>query len=310
MTAVRIATRGSALALVQARWVARRVEERLGADTALVEVRTSGDRLQDVSLARLGGKGLFVKEIEEALLEGRADLAVHSAKDLPARIPDALVLAAFPERADPRDALVVADVSRGARLADLPPGATVGTGSVRRGAQLRARRPDLDIVPLRGNVTTRLDRLDAGGFDAVLLACAGLERLGLAERIHERLSPEVLLPAVGQGVLAIEARAADPLVRDLAALDHAETAAAIAAERAFLAHLEGDCSVPLAALCEPRGVGHWRMRGLVASLDGSRIARAEAAGGDPLALGRSVAEQVLARGGADILAELRAAAAP
>src|SRR5690606_34952200 len=186
MRPLRIATRASRLALTQTQWAARRIEERLGVATELVPLRTTGDRLANVSLAKVGGKGLFVKELEEALLDGRADLAVHSAKDLPARLPEGLALVAFPERADPRDALVSGGRFR--RLADLPPGARVGTGSVRRAAQLLAWRPDLRIVPLRGNVPTRIARLDEGGLDAVILACAGLDRLALAGRIDERIA--------------------------------------------------------------------------------------------------------------------------
>jgi len=306
MTRLRIATRGSRLALAQARWVAARLEAALGVATELVAVRTSGDRLQDVSLAKVGGKGLFVKELEEALLAQRAELAVHSAKDLPARLPDGLVLAAFPERADPRDALVSG--GRVHALAELPRAARVGTGSARRAALLRALRPDLDIAALRGNVTTRLDRLDAsaGGLAAVILACAGLDRLGLAARIDERIDPGVLLPAVGQGVLALEARAGEALAEDLAALTHVDTARAIAAERAFLARLQGDCNVPLAAFAEPLAPGRLRLRGLVASPDGRRVVRGEAEGGEPAALGDEVAEKLLAQGAREILAALRA----
>jgi hydroxymethylbilane synthase len=303
---LRLATRGSRLALTQSAWVARRIEERLGVSTELVTVRTTGDRLADVSLAAVGGKGLFVKEIEEALLAGRADLAVHSAKDLPARVASGLVLAAFPERGDPRDALVAREGIPS--LAALPPGARVGTGSVRRSAQLLAGRPDLVIVPLRGNVPTRLERLDEGRVDAIVLAAAGLDRLALAARIVERIPPDVLLPAVGQGVLAVETRADDPLAEDLTALSDAATGRAIAAERAFLARLEGDCNVPLAALAEPDG-GRLRLRGLVASPDGARVVRGEAEGGDPEALGAEVAEAVLARGGEAVLAPLRREAA-
>jgi hydroxymethylbilane synthase len=229
---------------------------------------------------------------------------VHSAKDLPARIAPGLVLAAFPERADPRDALV----ARGAPIAlqGLPAKARVGTGSARRSAQLAALRPDLQIVPMRGNVTTRLERLaDAAlRLDAVILACAGLDRLGLGARIHERVSPELLLPAVGQGVLVIQARGGEALAGDLAALDDPASARAIAAERAFLVRLEGDCNVPLAAYAEAGAAGPIRLRGLVASPGGERLARAEASGTDPERLGVEVAEAVLARGGASILAEL------
>jgi hydroxymethylbilane synthase len=244
-----------------------------------------------------------VKEIEEALLDGRADLAVHSAKDLPARIAEGLVLAAFPERADPRDALVTREA--GQRLLGLPNGARVGTGSARRRAQLLALRPDFEVVALRGNVTTRLERLAEHRFDAVLLACAGLDRLDLGARIHERVSASLMLPAVGQGVLAIEARSGEALAADLAALSDPVCARAIAAERAFLARLEGDCNVPLAAFAEPAQDGGLRLRGMVVSANGARVARAEAAGANPERLGIEVAEAVLAKGGDEILAELR-----
>ena len=306
MKPLRIATRASQLALTQSGWVARRIEERLGVATELVPLRTTGDRLASVSLAKVGGKGLFVKELEEALLDGRADLAVHSAKDLPARLPDGLALVAFPERADPRDALVSGGRFRS--LADLPPAARIGTGSVRRAAQLLAWRPDLRIVPLRGNVPTRIARLEEGGLEAVILACAGLDRLALAERIDERIASERLLPAVGQGVLAVEARAGGALAADLAAaLDHADSARALAAERALLAHLEGDCNVPLAGFAEPQPDGRLRLRALVASPDGARLVRAEHEGAEPEALGRAVAERLLAEGAAAILADLRPA---
>jgi hydroxymethylbilane synthase len=306
MTRLRLATRGSQLALAQSGHIARRVAELLGVEVDLVTVKTSGDRLADVSLAKVGGKGLFVKEIEEALLEGRADLAVHSAKDLPARIAPGLVLAAFPERADPRDALVAR--APGARVEALPAGARIGTGSARRATQLRALRPDLEVLPLRGNVTTRLDRLAEGRFDAVILACAGLDRLGLGDRIAERIAPELLLPSVGQGVLAIEARADGALASDLAGLGDPDAARAIQTERAFLVRLEGDCNVPLAAFARVEGDGSLWLRGLVASGDGTVIARAEARGAEPEGLGTLVAERVLAQGGDAILASLRAEA--
>ena len=304
---IRIATRRSPLALAQSGLVAERLRACLGAETELVPVTTTGDRLGDRPLAALGGKGLFIKEIEEALLDDRADLAVHSAKDLPAGIAPGLVLAAFPERADPRDALI--GRTPGVRLGTLPPGARVGTGSVRRTSQLLAQRPDLCVVPVRGNVETRLQRLEEDDLDAVVLACAGLDRLDLATRIHERVAPEVLLPAVGQGTLALQVRADDPLVEQLTAVDHPATRLAIAAERAFLARLEGDCSVPLAALAESVAGARLRLRGLVASSDGSRIARAEREGpsDEARALGVRVAEDVLAEGGDEILASLAAA---
>ncbi len=308
MKTLRLATRASDLALCQARIVAALIETRLAAAVELVPLKTTGDRLQGVSLAKLGGKGLFVKEIEEALLDGRADLAVHSAKDLPAALPAELALVAFPERADPRDALVARE--RGASLESLPRGARVGTGSVRRSAQLRRLRPDLEIVALRGNVPTRLRKLDEQGLDAVVLACAGLERLGLADRIDERIDPERMLPAVAQGALAIEARRGDVAAEAAAALDHAPSAAQVSAERGVLARLEADCNVPLAAYAEQAG-DRLRLRALLAANDGSRMAHAEAEAPatDAAALGASVAEALLLDGGAEILATLRAEAA-
>jgi len=309
MTKIRVATRTSDLALAQARQVAAWVGSALGVETELVPTQTTGDRLNDVPLSRIGGKGLFVKEIEEALLEGRADLAVHSAKDLPATTPPGLALLAFPERADPRDALVARE--RGTRLADLLPGSRVGTGSVRRAAQLRAHRSDLTIVALRGNVPTRLRKLHDEGLDAVVLACAGLERLGLGEQIDERIPPEILLPAVGQGAIAVEGRANDPIARDVASLSHPPTAASVAAERGFLVGLAGDCNVPLAALAEHQPGGSLRLRALLSASDGSRILRydeeSEAAGA--MDLGAAAARAVLQSGGEALLEALRAEAA-
>jgi hydroxymethylbilane synthase len=300
---LRIATRRSELALAQARAIGARIEAALGVRTELVPLVTTGDRLATARLADVGGKGLFVKEIEEALLDGRADAAVHSAKDLPAALAPGLVLAAFPDRADPRDALVCR--SRGMRFDELPRGARVGTGSVRRTAQLLAARPDLRVVPLRGNVPTRLRKLEDEGLDAVVLACAGLERLGLAGRIDERLPTALLLPAPTQGILAVEARADSAVARDLAAISDAEAGRAALAERAFLACVEGDCRVPVAALAEPDGSGGLRVLGLVAALDGARMARGEGQDREPARAGVAAAEAALAAGGAEILAELR-----
>jgi hydroxymethylbilane synthase len=301
MKRVRLATRASALALAQSGAVARALEE-------LVPLTTSGDRLAEASLAKIGGKGLFVKEIEEALLDGRADLAVHSAKDLPASTRAGLVLAAFPPRADPRDALVAR--AAGSTLLGLPRGARVGTGSARRSSQLLALRPDLVLVPLRGNVDTRLRRLHERELDAILLACAGLERLGRTEVIDERIDPGALLPAVGQGTLALQTRAGDPLERELRALDDAVTRSCLVAERAFLTALEGDCNVPLAAFAEPLAGGRLRLRALVASTDGRSLVRSEreASAADAALAGRRAAEHVLANGGEAILARLRAEA--
>ena len=307
MRPVRIATRGSDLALWQARYIAGRIERELEISTEILPLKTSGDRLGG-SLAKVGGKGLFVKEIEEALLDGRADVAIHSAKDLPAVVQDALPIVAVPERGDPRDALACR--SRGPGLADLPTGARVGTGSVRRGAQLRRYRPDLRVVPLRGNVPTRLAKLERESLDAVIVACAGLQRLALAHRIDERISPDVLLPAVAQGTLAVQARKGEGLASDLSALDDSESAVCFAAERAFLARLGGDCNVPVAAFAELRGAESLRLRALVISTDGSQVAEAEVAAAprDARRAGEDAAERILASGGAAILERARAEA--
>jgi hydroxymethylbilane synthase len=305
VTLVRIATRGSDLALWQARYVAGRIAAQLGCETEIVALETSGDRLSG-SLARVGGKGLFVKEIEEALLDGRADVAVHSAKDLPAALPRELALVAFPERADPRDALVAREP--GATLQGLRRGARVGTGSVRRAAQLRRLRPDLEIAPLRGNVPTRLRKLDDERLDAVVLACAGLERLDVAARISERIDPTLVLPAVAQGALAVQARRGDPLAARLAALDHAETAARVAAERAVSEELAADCNVPLAALAETTRDERLRVRARVIAPDGSREAAAELSGeaSEARQIGIELARLLRARGADAILAACRA----
>ena len=301
---VRIATRGSDLALAQANYVADRVSKTLGVDCQIVVIITTGDRIQQTPLSEIGGKGLFVKEIEEALLEGKADLAVHSAKDLPAALAPGLSLVAFPQREDPRDALV--GRSRSDTLMDLPEGARVGTGSVRRAALLRAARPDLEIVPLRGNVPTRIAKIESLKLAGVILASAGLDRLGLASHVSERIAPETMLPAVCQGTLAIEARQDDSLAQDLAALDDPDTATRVRAERGFLAELEGDCSIPLAAYCEVTAGATIRLRGLLASLDGTRIVRAEshAQAKDSDRTGRVLARELLAAGGAELLDSL------
>ncbi|MDD9827287.1 MAG: hydroxymethylbilane synthase [Deltaproteobacteria bacterium] len=312
MRTLRIATRASALALVQARQVAAALQEKLGCGTELLPISTRGDRLAG-PLAGAGGKGLFAAEVEGALLAGRADLAVHSAKDLPAALTPGLVLAAAPRRADPRDALVarpgaLSGAQPGARLAALAPGARIGTGSPRRAAQLRALRPDLAIAPLRGNVGTRLRRLDEGRFDALLLACAGLDRLGQAGRIAERLAPEQMLPAAGQGALAVEARAGEPLAGELRAIEDSASRACLRAERAFLAEIAGDCHTPIAALAE-LSPGGLRLRGLLASPDGAQLARAECSAplAESAAAGRRLARELLAGEGAAIVAALRGA---
>jgi hydroxymethylbilane synthase len=305
---LRIATRGSALALAQARMIGAAAEAALGRAYELVVLQTTGDRIQDRALAAIGGKGLFVKEIQEALLDGRADLAVHSAKDLPAKTPERLAFVAFPRRADPRDALVAREP--GLRVGLLPRAARIGTGSVRRTSQLRARRPDLSLVPLRGNVDTRLRKLEELALHGVILACAGLDRLGLSDRIHERIEAEDVLPAVGQGTLALEARADDELAAELRVLDDPATRACLLAERGFQAGLEGDCAVPIAAFAELDHAGRLRLRGLVARPDGTRIVRGEieASASEAARAGAELARELRARGGEEVLAALRGTA--
>jgi hydroxymethylbilane synthase len=268
-----IATRKSALALAQCRaFVQRLAALDPGATLQELQIVTSGDRIQDRPLAEIGGKGLFVKEIEEALLDGRADIAVHSIKDVPGLLPAGLHIACIPVREDPRDVLV-APVH--GTLAALPSGARVGTSSLRRMASLKVVRPDLDIVSIRGNVDTRLRKLDSGEFDAIVLARAGLVRLGLAERATEVLSTEISLPAVGQGALGIECRESDEKVRArLAPLHDLETATCVAAERGVLIALGGDCRTPLGAFAERAG-DSIRLRAFVAESDGSAPRRAE-----------------------------------
>ncbi|MGH7354935.1 MAG: hydroxymethylbilane synthase [Candidatus Rokuibacteriota bacterium] len=297
---MRIGTRASALAVAQARLVARRLEA-AGHVVEVVELRTEGDRLAEARLAAIGGKGLFVREIEEALLEKRVDVAVHSLKDLPAQTPDGLVLAAFPERADPRDVLV----GRGpGGFAALGSGATLGTSSPRRRAIALALRPDLVVEPIRGNVDTRLRKLGEGAFHAIVLAAAGLTRLGLAPAHAETLAPDVWVPAVGQGILALEARGDDrPTLAALVALDHAPTRAAALAERAYLARLGASCVTPMAAHARLEGE-RLSLDAFVASEDGREVLRGRLVGaaGEAEALGRRLAETLLDRGAAAVCA--------
>jgi len=266
---LRIGTRGSPLALVQARTVRSRLATAIGVNEDTIElvvIRTTGDAIQDRLLAEEGGKGLFTKEIEEALIENRIDLAVHSAKDMPTILPEGLILAACLEREDPRDVFI----SRKARaLAELPRGASLGTASLRRQAIAKRVRPDLNVMPLRGNVETRLRKLDNGEVDATLLALAGLKRLGLVEHATNIMSAEEFLPAVGQGAIGIETRASDSRIRDiLVRIDHADTSTAIACERAFLAALDGSCKTPIAGHATIAG-NAVQFRGLIARPDGA-----------------------------------------
>jgi hydroxymethylbilane synthase len=294
---IRIGTRGSALALWQAQHVKGRLES-LDHEVELRVITTTGDRLQDRRLEAVGGKGAFLKEIEEAMLAGEVDLAVHSLKDVPTALPAGLSLCAVLERADPRDALLSAE-EKG--LAELPPGARVGTTSPRRQALLREARPDLALADLRGNVDTRLRRLREGRFDAILLAMAGLARLGRAGEVTEALDPRRFVPAPGQGAIALECRDGDDTVREAAApLDHAATARAVAAERAFLTALGGGCNVPLGAHAFAAD-GGLALVAFVASVDGTAFLRGERRGTDPLALGQALADDLRAQGASGLL---------
>ncbi len=298
---IRIATRSSRLAMWQTSWVAAELH-RCHPDLEIeaLEFKTKGDLVLDRPLPEVGGKGLFTEELEAALRDGRADLAVHSLKDLPTELPDGLVLGCVTEREDPRDALLT---NGAADLASLPEGAAVGTSSLRRRAQILARRPDLEIRDLRGNVPTRVRKLEEGGYDAIVLALAGVRRLELEDRVTAILSPEEMLPAVGQGALGIEIRADDERTRELLApLEHAASRSTTTAERAFLRVLEGGCHVPVGALAEAMD-GGVRLQGVVASLDGRRVVRGEETGADAESVGRALAEVLLNQGAREILAE-------
>ena len=297
---LRIGSRGSPLALVQAREVQTRLARACGFDPAETEIkviRTTGDKIQDRPLADAGGKGLFTKEIEEALLAGAIDMAVHSSKDMPTVLPAGLVLSAFLPREDARDALVS---RQGKNLRELPAGAVVGTGSLRRQALLKWLRSDLSIVPLRGNVETRLRKVDAGDVDATVLALAGLKRLGLSASVTAVLDVEEFLPAVGQGAIAIETRANDEKTRGLvSAIGDADTAAALATERAFLAVLDGSCRTPIGGHAQVHGETI-RFRGLIAKTDGSEALDVLRQGrrGDAVKLGADAGRELKARAGA------------
>jgi hydroxymethylbilane synthase len=301
MNNLRIATRKSPLALWQAEYVAARLRElHEGLTVELLPMSTRGDRLLDAPLAKVGGKGLFLKELEHALLDGRADIAVHSVKDVPVDFPQGLHIPVIMAREDPRDALVSA---AGADIDGLPKGARIGTSSLRRRCQVKALRPDLEVFDLRGGVRTRLEKLDAGEYDALLLACAGLKRLGLETRIGESLDPDRFVPAIGQGALGIETRRDSGAVNALVApLNDHLSAVCVRAERAMNAALGGGCQVPIAghAVLEENTL---RLVGLVASIDGSEVIRTadSASSSDPEALGKAVADVLIARGARRIL---------
>jgi hydroxymethylbilane synthase len=308
MKRLRIGTRGSPLALWQANHIAELLAQRHGIETELVRIRTSGDRLQSASVAQVNAaigsesssKGIFIKELEEALLADAIDLAVHSMKDVPTEIPDGLEFAAITRREDPRDCLISRE---GATLNNLAPGARVGTSSLRRQAQLRHHRPDIEAVDLRGNVDTRLKKLDAGEFDAIVLAVAGVNRLGLSSRITQILNEDVMLPAVGQGALGIETRANDTETSRLAAaLDDAQTRACITAERALLHELQGGCQVPLGAWAH-FVADEIHIEAAVFSADGREFVRRDSRGAvaNPAAAGKRLGEILIGAGADKIL---------
>lgn len=301
---IRIATRQSPLALWQAEHVAARLEQAFpGLKTQLVKMTTRGDKILDAPLAKIGGKGLFVKELEQGMLEGTADIAVHSMKDVPVEFPDGLHLAAILTREDPTDAFVSNHYKT---LDDLPATARIGTSSLRRQCQIKEKFPNAEILSLRGNVNTRLAKLDAGEYDAIILASAGLKRLGMAERITECLATQVSLPAIGQGAIGIECRVNDPFINDMLQVLHdQETGLCVKAERAMNARLSGGCQVPIAGFAELQG-DQLFMRGLVGNPDGSVLYRSEFTGtvDQAEAIGVHIAEHLLAQGADKILEAL------
>ena len=298
--AIRVGSRGSDLALIQARSTMQGLE----GETELVIIETHGDRVTDRPLDQVGRAGLFIKEIESALLDERIDIAVHSMKDVPSFVADGLTLAATLERLDPRDALVSRSAKSADSIASLPRGARVATGSLRRRSQLLATRSDVNVEDLRGNVPTRLDKFDASSWDAIVLAAAGLIRLGFEERIGAVIPIEDMIPAVGQGALAIETRADDrDVLVAVARLNHVESQRAVACERAFLGRLEGGCQVPIGAYADADG-DRLRLRGYVGSVDGTRHLRREAMGDAAEALGLALAEEMLEMGAAEIIRDV------
>ncbi len=301
-----IGTRGSQLALWQAGWVRDElVRHHPGLNVVLNVIKTTGDKILDVPLAKVGGKGLFVKEIEEALLDGRVDLAVHSMKDMPGEMPEGLSISCVPKRETPYDVMIT---KSGRPVEELPEGAVIGTSSLRRASQLLHFRPDFQIAGLRGNLDTRLRKLETENLDAIVLAAAGMKRLGLADRITQEIAPHIILPAVGQGALCIETRENDTLVNDMAApLHHGDSASAVRAERAFLKVLQGGCQVPIAAFGTVSENGNeLSLTGLVAEIDGSVIYKDHITGaaGDAELLGQKLARRLVALGAGEIVEKL------
>lgn len=304
---IRIGTRGSALALWQTRHVASILEEKYGCKTEIVKIKTTGDKILDSPLAKIGSKGLFVKEIEVALLENRVDIAVHSAKDVPTEQPDGLIIAAFLKREDPRDALISKD---GKKLSELPEGSVIGTSSLRRRAQILHFRPDLKLVDVRGNVDTRLRKMKEGQFDAIILAKAGLKRMGHESDITEVIDTSIMLPAVGQGSIAIECRKSDDEILEMVrSISDFETEVAVKAERALLRFLEGGCQIPIGAFGRIED-GELVLDAMISSLDGKKLFRGRKRGNPENAeeVGIALAEELYRAGGSEILAEIRSSA--
>lgn len=307
----KVGTRRSMLALTQTNWVIDQLKQ-LDPQALFEthEIITKGDKILDVTLSKVGGKGLFVKEIEQSLLDGETDLAVHSLKDMPSELPDGLTIGAVPKRVDPRDVLLSKD---GKTLDQLPQGALIGTSSLRRSAQLLAHRPDLQIESIRGNIDTRIRKLNEGNFDAIILAAAGLERVNWEGTISQFIPVEISVPAVGQGALAIECRSDDEeMLALLAKFDHKATRLAVTAERAFLHKLQGGCQVPIGAYATVNEAAmdedhapEVTLTGIVASPDGSQVFKHTQTGTNPSTLGRAVAEHLLAKGAGDVLAKVR-----
>ncbi len=304
---IRLGTRGSPLALWQANWIKDQLEETHdGLKVELIQIKTTGDKIQDAPLAKIGGKGLFLKEIEDALLKNQIDIAVHSMKDVPVQLPRRLCIASFTERVDPRDALIS---KNGVNLADMPKNAKIGTGSMRRQTQLLNYRPDLEIVPLRGNIDTRIKKLETEGLDGIILAAAGLVRMGWADKISEYIDTDILLPAIGQGSVGIEARNFDiDVLEAVVALDHENTNYALEAERGFLRVLEGGCQVPIGGYATIQG-GQLTIRGLVGNLSGTEIIKSEKTGLVENAeyIGQDLGKEILGMGADKILKEVYSA---
>ncbi len=303
---IRIGTRGSDLALVQANWVSDRLKS-LCTDLSVevVPIRTRGDRMQDISLVEIGGKGVFVKEIEEALLRGDIDIAVHSMKDVPVDLPDGLTIGAIPEREDPRDVLISRE---GRKMEGLPKGARIGTGSLRRGMQIKSLMPDIEIVPRRGNIDTRMKKIVTENLDGIIIAAAGMKRMGRGREVTQYIPLEVMMPSAGQGVLGLEHREDDRETGELIIpLNHPDTVVEISAERAFLKRLGGGCQVPIAGIARKQG-DNLVIKGLVGSIDGRVMIMDEVRGksGDWEDMGSALAENILSRGGRAILDDVYA----